>query len=81
MQMTRYLTTTALILALAMPATAGGPVIVEEAYEAEATKPKNGWIVPVIIGGIVLCALACGGGGDDAPPVAPPPGPVCKTGC
>lgn len=64
----------------AIPAHAGGPVMIEDEYDVEADKPsKNAWIVPVIIGAVVICALACGGN-DDAP-VAPPeePGPVCYS--
>jgi len=35
------------------------------------------WVVPVIVGAIVLCAFLCDGG-DDAPDVVP--GPVCNGG-
>lgn len=52
------------ILALAMSAStafAGGPVVIEEEpVVVEAAQPRSGWIVPVIIGAIVLCAIACG---------------------
>ncbi len=44
---------------------AGGPVVVEEEPVVEASSPRSGWIVPVIIGAIVLCAIACGN--DDDP--------------
>lgn len=57
------------ILALAMSAStafAGGPVVIEEEPVVEAASPRSGWIVPVIIGAIVLCAIACG---DDDEPV------------
>lgn len=59
------------ILALALTASAafaGGPVVVTEepAVEVEAAQPRSGWIVPVIIGGIILCAIACGDDDDDA---------------
>ena len=49
---------------------AGGPVIVEEEGQPEvvADTPRSGWIVPVIVGGILLCAIACGGE-DDAPTI------------
>ncbi len=57
------------------PAFAGGPVIIEEEYAGEADAPrKNAWIVPMIIGGLVLCAIACGGG-DDPPVVVEPENP------
>ena len=76
--------TTALILALATPTFAGGPVlIVEDEYDVTEPAPRNDWVVPVIIGAVILCALACGGD-DDAPVVQPPkePGPVCYSeGC
>jgi hypothetical protein len=46
---------------------AGGPVVVEEEGQPEvvADTPRSGWIVPVIVGAIILCAIACGG--DDDP--------------
>lgn len=52
------------LLALAMTtsaAFAGGPVIVEEEPVVEAASPRSGWIVPVVVGLIVVCAIACGG--------------------
>jgi hypothetical protein len=55
------------LLALAMTAStayAGGPVVVEEEPVVEAAKPRSGWIVPVIIGAIILCAVACGDDDD-----------------
>lgn len=62
----------ALALSLALSSTAafaGGPVIVEEEGQPEvvAETPRSGWIVPVIIGGIILCAIACGGDDDEEP--------------
>jgi hypothetical protein len=51
------------ILALAMSTSAvfaGGPVVVEEEPVVEAASPRSGWIVPVIIGLVVICAVACG---------------------
>lgn len=66
------------IALLTSPALAGGPVIVtEEAPIADARPQGDGgsWIVPVIVGAIVLCAIACGDGDD---PVTPP-GPVCNS--
>jgi hypothetical protein len=46
-------------LALTSAAYAGGPVIVEDTT-VEAASPRSGWIVPVVVGLIVLCAIACG---------------------
>ena len=56
------------LLVLAMTAStayAGGPVIVEEDPVVEAASPRSGWIVPVIVGMLVLCALACGSDDDE----------------
>jgi hypothetical protein len=41
---------------------AGGPVVVEEEGQPEvvADSPRSGWIVPVVVGLIVICAIACG---------------------
>jgi hypothetical protein len=46
----------------ASAAMAGGPVVVEEEGQpvVEEKAPRSGWIVPVIIGAIVICAIACG---------------------
>ena len=43
-------------------AMAGWPVVVEEEGQPEvvAESPRSGWIVPVIIGLVVICAVACG---------------------
>jgi hypothetical protein len=48
---------------------AGGPVVVVEEGQPEvvADSPRSGWIVPVVVGLIVICALACGN--DDDEPV------------
>ena len=58
---------------------AGGPVVVEEEGQPEvvAESPRSGWIVPVIVGLIVVCAIACGNDDDEAglPPTSPG-GPV-----
>jgi hypothetical protein len=40
---------------------AGGPVVVAEEPMVEAAKPRSGWIVPVVVGLILVCAIACGG--------------------
>ena len=43
-------------------AMAGGPVVVVEEGQPEvvAESPRSGWIVPVVVGLVVLCAIACG---------------------
>lgn len=72
--MTRILLLAAL---LATPLHAGGPVIVTEEPPIADVRPQGDggkWVVPVIVGIIVLCAIACGGGNDG--PVDP--GPVCN---
>ena len=67
----------ALLIALTLAATplhAGGPVIVAEDPPIADVRPQGdggNWIVPVIVGAIVLCAIACGGGDDS--PIAPEP--------
>jgi hypothetical protein len=48
-------------------ATAGGPVIVEDDTVVEAASPRSGWIVPVVVGLILVCALACGSDEEAAP--------------
>ncbi len=67
---------TAALLA-ASPVAAGGPIIVTEEPPIADVRPQGdggSWVVPVIVGAIVLCAIACGGG-DDGPV---DPGPVCN---
>ncbi|HLQ20370.1 MAG TPA: hypothetical protein VK146_15455 [Tabrizicola sp.] len=65
-----------LALSLALSSTAafaGGPVVIEEEIQPEVVveqTPRSGWIVPVLIGGIILCAIACGNDDDDPPPPA-----------
>jgi hypothetical protein len=53
-----------LSIALALGSTAafaGGPVIVEDGQpDVVAETPRSGWIVPVVVGLIVICAIACG---------------------
>lgn len=61
------------MLALALTtsaAFAGGPVVVEEEPVVEAASPRSGWIVPVVVGLVVLCAIACGN--DDDPTTGTP---------
>ncbi len=51
------------LLALAITAStayAGGPVVVVEEPMVEAATPRSGWIVPVVVGLIIICAIACG---------------------
>jgi predicted anti-sigma-YlaC factor YlaD len=55
-------------LAVTSVAHAGGPVIVEDTT-VEAETPRSGWIVPVIVGAIILCAIACGNDDEPAPTV------------
>jgi hypothetical protein len=65
---------TAAFIVSASVAHAGGPVIVtEEAPIADVRPQGDGgkWVVPVIIGAVILCAIACGGDGghgDEVPP-------------
>ena len=61
---------TVLALSLVLSSTAafaGGPVVVVEEGQPEvvAETPRSGWIVPVVVGVIILCAIACGN--DDEP--------------
>lgn len=52
-----------LALSLALTSTtafAGGPVVVTEEPAVEAASPRSGWIVPVVVGLILVCAIACG---------------------
>ncbi|MDP3264900.1 MAG: hypothetical protein U1E06_12485 [Tabrizicola sp.] len=64
----------ALSVAFAAPAAfAGGPVVIEEEGNPEviAEKPASSiGLLPILLGVVVLCAIACGGNSDD--PVAPP---------
>jgi len=64
----------ALTLAFGSAVSAGGPVVVEEEGQPEvvAESPRSGWIVPVIIGLVVVCAIACGDD-DDTPSTGPQP--------
>jgi hypothetical protein len=54
----------AITLALSSTAYAGGPVVVAEEPMVEAAAPRSGWIVPVVVGLILVCAIACGGSDD-----------------
>ena len=49
------------LLALALvtsAAHAGGPVVVVEEPAVEAASPRSGWIVPVVVGLIIIAAVA-----------------------
>ena len=50
-------------------AMAGGPVVVVEEGQPEvvAESPRSGWIVPVVVGLVVLCAIACGNDDETLP--------------
>ncbi|HEY6918789.1 MAG TPA: hypothetical protein VI412_05975 [Tabrizicola sp.] len=53
-------------IAFGAAAHAGGPVVVAEEPEVTAASPRSGWIVPVVVGVVLLCAIACGND-DEAP--------------
>ena len=60
---------TALVMAMTLgtsAAMAGGPVVVVEEGQPEvvAESPRSGWILPVVVGLVVLCAIACGNDDD-----------------
>lgn len=64
-QTMKKIASTVLALSLALSSTAafaGGPVVVVEEAQPEvvAESPRSGWIVPVVVGLIVVCAIACG---------------------
>jgi hypothetical protein len=42
----------------ATAASAGGPVVVAEEPVVEAASPRSGWIVPVVVGLIIIAAVA-----------------------
>jgi hypothetical protein len=71
----KLIASTVLALSLALSSTAafaGGPVVVVEEGQPEvvADSPRSGWIVPVVVGLIVICAIACGGDDEDPAPAA-----------
>lgn len=77
--MKTILTSTALILALSLSASAGGLVLPEEDYEPESTRGGMSLkdAVPFLIGGaVLLCIALCG---DNDP--APAPVVICNKGC
>lgn len=61
----------ALTLAFSSAVSAGGPIVIEDEGQPEvvAESPRSGWIVPVIIGLVLVCAIACGN--DDDEPTGP----------
>ena len=75
----------ALLIALTLAATplhAGGPVIVEDAYEAEPTpKLTPGQKLAIAAGLIVVGALILGGGGGSDSPCNTPDEPTEPGGC
>lgn len=67
----------------ATAALAGGPVLIEEEGQPEivAESPRSGWVVPVIVGFVLACAIACGGGDEETATtevVQPDPEPPCE---
>jgi len=78
----KLFTTTALILALAMPATAGGPVITEDMTESAPMPRKDDRkIGGIILGVLAVAALIALAGGSDTctteDPVDPEQPGVC----
>lgn len=68
-----------LALALALPATAGGPVIVEDAAEAAPlVRSHNNRLVPILFG-LAVAAILLGGGSDS--PCNTPDEPTEPGGC
>jgi hypothetical protein len=66
----KTLASAVLALSLALgtsTAFAGGPVVIEDEPVVEAAAPRSGWIVPVIVGLVIVCAIACGDN-DTVPP-------------
>ncbi|WP_128514972.1 hypothetical protein [Tabrizicola thermarum] len=67
----KKIATAALAFSIAFGTTAsfaGGPVVIEEEGQPEvvAESPRSGWIVPVVVGLVLVCAIACGN--DDETP-------------
>lgn len=59
----------ALSIAFSSAVSAGGPVVVVEEGQPEvvAETPRSGWIVPVLVGLVLVCAIACGSDDEQAP--------------
>jgi hypothetical protein len=70
---------------LTQPVAAGGPVIVEDTTETVAPDRDNGWVVPVVIGLLIIGAIASGGGDgvsvDTPDDGGPKPCPKVGSGC
>ncbi|WP_137111419.1 hypothetical protein [Rhodobacter sp. SY28-1] len=69
-QQMKKLASAILAFSMAFGATAsfaGGPMVIEEEGQPEvvAESPRSGWIVPVVVGLVIVCAIACGN--DDEP--------------
>ncbi len=74
----KHLLLTAAFLS-ASPATAGGPVIVEDAYEAAPlVRSHNNRLVPILFG-LAVAAILLGGGSDS--PCNTPDEPTEPGGC
>ena len=68
-----------LAIALALPANAGGPVIVEDAAEAAPlVRSHNNRLVPILFG-LAVAAIILGGGSDS--PCNTPEDPTEPGGC
>jgi hypothetical protein len=68
-----------LALALALPATAGGPVIIEDPAEAAPlVRSHNNRLVPILFG-LAVAAIILGGGSDS--PCNTPDEPTEPGGC
>ncbi len=76
----KLLTTTALILSLAAPVHAGGPVIPEDMTETAPAPRKDRKIGGLVIGIIALAAIAALAGGSDNC-TTPEPTPEDDGGC
>lgn len=59
--MKKFLASALAATMISSAAFAGGPVVVEEEPVVEASSPRSGWIVPVVVGLVLICAVACGG--------------------
>ena len=74
------LLTTAILIALAIPANAGGPIIIEDATEAAPLVMwHNNRLVPILLGLAVAAIIL--GGGSDACNGDPEPTPTPDEGC
>jgi hypothetical protein len=74
-QKMKKVASTVLAISLALGAStafAGGPIVIEEEGQPEvvAESPRSGWIVPVVVGAIILCAIACGNDDETPPPAS-----------